>query len=180
VSAADVLASVRVNGVLRELMLPAEATGAVAVVLGSLARARRALHPRAVLTGWGQATADTTASGQWLVDPAVAARRASLEAYDRAGLAEPAEQLGAAELTAATPALLAPTVDALGLAKSDTEVCPSGGVAGCFPGVANGALRLLEAVEWLEDNGGKAVAHATDLLTGPVAETATVLVAEGI
>jgi len=180
VSAADVLASVRVNGVLRELMLPAEATGAVAVVLGSLARARRALHPRAVLTGWGQATADTTASGQWLVDPAVAARRASLEAYDRAGLAEPAEQVGAAELTAATPALLAPTVDALGLAKSATELCPSGGVASCFPGVANGALRLLEAVEWLEGNGGRAVAHATDLLTGPVGETATVLVAEGI
>jgi len=59
-------------------------------------------------------------------------------------------------------------------------VCPSGGVASCFPGVANGALRLLEAVEWLEENGGNAVAHATDLLTGPVAETATVLVAEGI
>jgi acetyl-CoA acetyltransferase len=180
VSAADVLGSARVNGVLRELMLPAEATGAVAVVLGSLARARRALHPRAVLTGWGQATADTTASGQWLTDPAVAARRASQEAYCRAGLVEPAEQLGAAELTVATPALLAPTVDALGLAKSDTEVSPSGGVGSCFPGVANGALRLLEAVDWLDRNGGKAVSHSTDLLIGPVAETATVLVVEEI
>jgi acetyl-CoA acetyltransferase len=180
VSTADVLASAPVSGVLRELMLPAEATGAVAVVLGSLARSRRALRPRAILTGWGQATADTTASGQWLTDPAAAARRAGAEAYRRAGLAEPAGQVGAVELTAATPALLAPTLDALGLAKSDVVVAPSGGAASCFPGVANGALRLLEAVEWVERSGGRAVAHSTDLLTGTVADTATVLVVEGI
>ncbi|MDN5748577.1 MAG: hypothetical protein L0H64_08715, partial [Pseudonocardia sp.] len=62
VTAADVLASAPVNGPLRELMLPAESTGAIAVVLGSLARARRALHSRAVLTGWGQGTSGTTAS----------------------------------------------------------------------------------------------------------------------
>jgi hypothetical protein len=76
--------------------------------------------------------------------------------------------------------LLGPTLDALGLGKSRVEVCPSGGVASCFPGVANGALRLLESVEWLEEHGGTSVAHATDLLTGPVAETATVLVLEGV
>ncbi|MFR9805116.1 hypothetical protein ACL02T_22940 [Pseudonocardia sp. RS010] len=180
VTSVDVAASAPVNGVLRELMLPAEATGAVAVVLGSLGRSRRALHPRAVITGWGQATSDTTAGGQWLTDPAAAARRAGWEAYRRAGLTEPGEQVGAAELSAATPALLAPTVDALGLAKGDTVINPSGGVASCFPGVANGALRLLEAVEWLEGNGGRAVSHSTDLLTGPVAETATVLVLEGV
>lgn len=180
VTAADVAASAPVNGVLRELMLPAEATGAVAVVLGSLARSRRALHPRAVLTGWGQATSDTTAGGSWLTEPASAARRAGQEAYRRAGLTEPSEQTGAAELTTATPALLAPTVDALGLAKGDTVINPSGGVASCFPGVANGVLRLFEAVEWLEEHGGQAVSHSTDLLTGPVAETATVLVVEGV
>ncbi|MCE3551125.1 hypothetical protein LWC33_06610 [Pseudonocardia sp. RS11V-5] len=180
VTSADVAASAPVNGVLRELMLPAEATGAIAVVLGSLGRSRRALHPRAVITGWGQATSDTTAGGQWLTDPAAAARRAGQEAYRRAGLTEPGEQIDAAELTTSTPALLAPTVDALGLAKGDTAINPSGGVASCFPGVANGALRLFEAVEWLEENGGQAVSHSTDLLTGPVAETATVLVVEGV
>ncbi|MFE3060286.1 hypothetical protein [Nocardia sp. NPDC059239] len=180
VSAADVLSSAPVNGVLRELMLPAECTGAIAVVLGSLARARRARHPRAVLTGWGQATGDTTADGQWLEDPAVAARRAGQEAYRRAGLTDPGEQIQAVELTSATPALLAPTLGALGLSKADAEVSPSGGAASAYPGVANGALRLLEAVSWLEENGGRAVSHSTDLLTGPVAETATVLVLEEV
>lgn len=179
-TAAEVAGSAPVNGVLRELMLPAEATGAIAVVLGSLARSRRALHPRAVLTGWGQATSDTTASGRWLTDPASAARRAGQDAYRRAGLTEPAEQLEVAELTAPTPALLEPTVGALDLCKDTTEINPSGGVASCYPGVANGALRLLEVVEWLESRGGKAVSHSTDLLTGPVAETASVLVVEGV
>ncbi|ROS32154.1 beta-ketoacyl-[acyl-carrier-protein] synthase family protein [Amycolatopsis thermoflava] len=180
VTPGEVLASAPVNGVLRELMLPAECTGAIAVVLGSLARARRALRPRAVLTGWGQATSDTTASGQWLHDPAVAARRAAQEAYRRAGVTEPGEQIAAVELTAATPALLAPTLDALGLAKGGVEVAPSGGALSSFPGVANGALRLLEAVSWVEERGGQAVAHSTDLLTGTVADTATVLVVEGV
>lgn len=180
--------SAPVNGLLRELMLPAEATGAIAVVLGSLARSRRALRPRAVLTGWGQATSDTTAGGQWLTDPAIAARRAAAEAYRRAGLTEPADEVGMAEVTAATPALLEPIVDALALSKAVAEgsldVNPSGGPLSCFPGAANGALRLLETVTWLENHGeratARAVAHSTDLLTGPIADTATVLVAEGV
>ncbi|KAF0957236.1 hypothetical protein [Rhodococcus sp. T7] len=180
VSAADVQSSAPVNGVLRELMLPAECTGAIAVVLGSLARARRARHPRAVLTGWGQATGDTTAGGHWLDDPAAPARRAAQEAYERAGLDQPVDQVQAVELTAATPALLAPTLDALGLAKSNAEISPSGGASSAYPGVANGALRFLEAVSWLEEHGGRAVSHSTDLLTGPVAETATVLVVEEV
>lgn len=180
VTAADVLASARVNGPLRELMLPAESTGAIAVVLGSLARSRRALRPRAVLTGWGQGTSDTTASGQWLTDPAVATRRAAQEAYLRAGLSEPGEQVAVVELTAPTPALRRPVLDALGLAEGQAEVTPSGGVRSSYPGVANGALRLLEAVTWLEVNGGQAVAHSTDLLTGTVADTATVLVVEAV
>lgn len=182
VTAEEVLASERISDPLRELMLPAETTGAVAVVLGSLARARRALAARAVLTGWGQASSDTTAGGQWLTDPAAATRRAALEAYRRAGLSDPAQQIGAAELTAATPALLAPTLEALDLAKSlpAGAVEPSGGVRSAYPGVANGGLRLLETVRWLEERGGRAVSHSADLLTGTVTDTATVLVVEGV
>lgn len=182
VTADDVLASERISDPLRELMLPAETTGAVAIVLGSLARARRALAPRAVLTGWGLASSDTTAGGQWLTDPAAATRRAALEAYHRAGLSDPGDQIGAAELTAATPALLAPTLEALGLAKSlpTGAVEPSGGVRSAYPGVANGGLRLLEAVRWLEEHEGRAVSHSADLLTGTVTDTATVLVVEGM
>jgi acetyl-CoA acetyltransferase len=181
VSAADVLAATPVNGVLTELMLPAESTGAIAVVLGSLARARRALAPRAVLTGWGHGTGDSTSNGAWLTDPALATRRAAAEAYRRAGLTDPAGEVDAVELTAPTPALHAPVLDALGLTKLATErVAPSGGVASSCPGVANGLLRLLETVEWLEEHGGTAVSHSTDLLTGTVVDTATVLVAEGV
>lgn len=176
----EVLASPLVNGALRELMLPAESTGAIAVVMGSLARARRARTVRAVLTGWGQATSDTTAGGEWLRDPGTATRRAAGEAYRRAGMGVPGEEVGAVELTAATPALLSPTLDALGLAKSRAQVAPSGGVLSSYPGVANGALRLLEAVCWLEEHGGHAVAHSQDALTGTVADTATVLVVEAI
>ncbi|UFS97675.1 hypothetical protein [Nocardia huaxiensis] len=180
VAAADVLASAPVNGVLRELMLPAECTGAIAVVLGSLGRSRRARHPRAVLTGWGQSTGDTTADGQWLEDPAAAARRAAHEAYERAGLTAPGDQVQALELTAATPALLTPIVNALGMSKTGVELSPSGGAFSAYPGVANGALRVLEAVSWLEEHGGRVVSHSTDLLTGPVADTTTVLVLEEV
>jgi hypothetical protein len=53
-------------------------------------------------------------------------------------------------------------------------------VRSCYPGVADGALRLLEAVRALEQGGRRAVAQSGDLLTGPVADTATVLVVEAI
>jgi acetyl-CoA acetyltransferase len=183
VTADDVLASAPVHGVLRELMLPGESTGAIAVVLASRARARRAHGRRGALTGWGQAGGDTTGSGRWLTDPAASARLAADRAYALAGVDEPADQVDLVELTAATPALLDPVVEALGLAKADgaaERVNPSGGVRSNFPGLCNGGLRLLEAVRALESTAGarRAVVHATDLITGPACDTATVLVVE--
>lgn len=183
-TADDVMASPPVSGLLRELMLPAQATGAIAVVLGSLARSRRARHPRAVLIGWGQSTSDTTGAGRWLTDPAMPARRAAREAYRRAGVHEPRADIAVAEITAPTPALLAPTLEALQLTGGVAEVCPSGGVASCYPGIVNGALRLLESVLWLEQSAGsaraQAVSHSADVVTGTVSDTATVLVIEGV
>lgn len=175
VTAADVLASAPVHGVLRELMLPAESTGAIAVVLASRARSRRARGHRGTLTGWGQAGGDTTASGRWLTDPAASARVAAARAYRRAGLDQPAEQVDVVELTAGSPALVDPTAEALGLPKG--LVNPSGGVRSNWPGLANGGLRLVEALNAL-DSGGRAVVHTTDLITGPANDTATVLVVE--
>lgn len=180
VSAADVLAADHINGPLTELMLPADSTGAIAVVLGSLARARRSRNPRAVLTGWGQSTGDTTASPSWLSDPAAPARRAASEAYRRAGVTDVADQIQVAEVTAASPAMHRPVLDALELSESIT-VNPSGGVRSSYPGVANGALRLLEVVHALEDTDATVgVSHSNDPLTGPIADTTTVLVVEGI
>jgi hypothetical protein len=182
VTAVDVMQSPRIADPLRELMLPAESTGAIAVVLGSLARSRRARATRAILTGWGQASSDTTAGGRWLRDPSASARRAAQEAYRRAGIARASDEIGVVELTAASPALVSPTLDALqlGLAPTAEVVQPSGGVRSNFPGTANGALRLLEAVSFLETHGGRAVSHSADLLTGTVADTATVLVVEAV
>lgn len=180
-TSADVLASAPINGPLTELMMPAEATGAVAVVLGSLARARRALNPRAVLTGWGQGTGDTTASGLWLSDPAAATARAAREAYSRSGLKAPHEQIRVVELTAPSPALHDPILDALQLSDSSAVVNPSGGVRSSYPGVANGALRLLETIRALEaGDTGSGVVQSSDPLTGTITDTATVLVVEGI
>lgn len=183
-NAAEVSAAPLVNGILTELMLPAEATGAVAVVLGSLARARRSLHPRAILTGWGQGTSDTTASSRWLSDPGMATQRAAREAYARAHVRCPAEEVGVVELTAATPALFAPMLSALELSGTTADVSPSGGVACCYPGLANGGLRLLGVVSWLERASAAdrqiGVAHATELLSGSIADTSTVLVLEKV
>lgn len=181
VSASEVLGSDLVNGPLTELMLPADATGAIAVVLGSLPRARRARTTRAVLTGWGQGSADTTPSGTWLTDPAAPTRRAAAEAYTRAGVTTPSDHIEVVELTAPTPALHAPVLDALGLDGPGAVVNPSGGVRSSYPGVANGALRLLEVVHALEHSGaGHGVAQSSDPLTGTIADTATVLVVEGV
>lgn len=181
VTGADVLGSTPISGPLTDLMLPAESTGAIAVVLGSLARARRTLTPRGVLTGWGQGSGDTTAGGQWFTDPVVGARRAAEEAYSRAGLTAPAEQVDVVELTAPTPALHAPLLDALRLTDGQLVVNPSGGVRSSYPGLANGGLRLLEVIEALEETGAaQGVVHSNDPLTGTIADTATVLVVEGI
>jgi acetyl-CoA acetyltransferase len=187
VTAADVRSSAPVHGVLRELMLPAASTGAIAVVLASRARARRALGHRGVLTGWGQGGGDLTSSGRWLTDPAASTRAAAARAYRRAGLhdqggqADLVERVDLVELTAATPALLDPVAEALGLGKLPGDARnPSGGVRANFPGLANGGLRLLEAVRALESRGGpgRAVAHAVGLVSGPAGDAATVFVVE--
>jgi hypothetical protein len=50
-----------------------------------------------------------------------------------------------------------------------------------FPGLANGALRLMEAVEGLEStSAGRAVSHSVDTVTGTVSEDVTVLVVESV
>ncbi|MEY1673151.1 hypothetical protein AB4Z55_03135 [Gordonia sp. ABKF26] len=181
VSAADVASSDLVNGPLTELMLPADSTGAIAMVLGSLPRARRARTARAILTGWGQGSADTTPAGTWLTDPAAPTRRAAAEAYTRAGVTWPTDQIEVVELTAPTPALHEPILGALGLSGSGVSVNPSGGVRSSYPGVANGALRLLEVVHALDEGtAAHGVAQSSDPLTGTIADTATVLVVEGI
>jgi hypothetical protein len=171
-----VLTSAPVAWPLRELMLPAESTGAVAIVLASPARAGRCLGRDARLTGLGHATGGYTWAGEWLADPAASTRRAARMAYAQAGV-EPGEAR-VVELTAPTPALHAPYLEALGTAAASVNA--SGGVRSNFPGLANGALRLLEVVEQLEgtERGTTAVSHSVDTVTGLVSDDVTVAVVE--
>jgi acetyl-CoA acetyltransferase len=180
VSREDVLASPASAWPLHELMLPAHSTGAVAVVLASPARAGRSLGRSARLTGFGHATGRYTGTGQWLDDAVAPTRRAAAMAYAHAGLgSRPAADL--VELSAASPALHAAYLEALGLAHTvpAERINASGGLRSNYPGLANGALRLLECVEQLDRLGARrAVSHSVDTITGTVSEDVTVMVVE--
>gem|GEM_PF-5497196 len=176
----DVLGSAVVAWPLTELMLPAQTSGAVAMVLTTPERARAMGGARAHFLAHGMAAIGSLSAGDWLADPADVARRAAAQAYRRAGLIEPAQELDVAEITAASPALCGPLREALGLGGlADERISPSGGVRSSFAGVANGGFRLLEAIEWLERNDGKrALVHSADTLAGLLSATTTVTLVE--
>lgn len=177
VTAAEVLGSEPIAWPLHELMLPAESTGAVAVVLASPARAGRCLGRDARLTGLGHATGGYTWDGQWLTSPQETTRRAAATALAQA--ARERESIALAEVSAATPALQDAYVQALGLTGT-AVVNPSGGLRSNYPGLANGALRLLEVVDRIGEiaPGQAALSHSVDVETGLVSEDVTVLVVE--
>ncbi|MEU1953439.1 hypothetical protein [Nocardia rhamnosiphila] len=182
VTTGDVLASEQIAWPLNELMMPAHTTGAVAVVMASPARAGRAVGRDARLTGLGHATGRYTWDGQWFTDPAATTRRAAADAYARAGIEEPSDSVDLVELSAPSPALHEPYLTALGLSGLPPgRVNRSGGVRSTFPGLANGALRLVETVEGLAAGGEtRGVVHSVDTETGLVSEDTTVLVVEAI
>lgn len=177
VTPADVLASVPITWPLHELMLPAEATGAAAIVLASPARAGRCLGRDVRLTGFGHATGAYMWDGRWITDPAATSRRAATMARSHAGLAT--GDIALAEISAVTPALHPLYVDALELAAA-ARLNPSGGMRSNYPGLANGALRLLEVVDRIGDlpAGTAALSHSVDVVTGLVSEDVTVIAVE--
>jgi len=180
VDAAAVLASPLIAWPLRELMLPALTTGAAAVVLASPARAARLVGRSAVLRGVGHATADYTWSGEWLTSPAIATAHAARQAYAGAGMDRPESEIGIVEHSAPTPALEPAVLAVLGLTDLPRDrVNRSGGTLSSYPGLVNGAARLLDAVEGLETTRSmRAVVHSTDTVTGPISEDVTVLVVD--
>lgn len=176
----EVLAAPPVAWPLTEMMLPAESAGAVAVVLASPVRARALGLGRARIVAHGMSANGGLSCGDWLTSPHSAARHAADIAYRRAGIARGPDQFDIAEITAASPALRTQLCEALGLeGLADDRVSPFGGARSSFPGVANGGLRLIEAVEWLERNDGRrTLVHSTDTLVGPVSATTTVTILE--
>lgn len=177
VSAADILGSEAIAWPLHELMLPAESTGAVAIVLASPARAGRCLGRDVRLTGLGHATGGYTWDGDWLTSPEETTRRAATMALQQAG--RECESIALAEISAVTPALQDAYLRALGLGEA-TVISPSGGLRSNYPGLANGALRLLEVMDRIGDlaPGQAALSHSVDVETGLVSEDVTVLVVE--
>lgn len=184
----EVLAADAIAWPLTELMLPAESMGAVAVVLGSEPRARRAKQIRAWLTGWSSATTWSVAEPRWLDDPFGTTAAAAERACARAGVDDIAADIDLVEMTALTPALTPQLLSGLGLPTDfpPERINPSGGVLSSFPGVANGALRLVEALDGLRNQPGtsssgrrrRALVHGMDNLMGPIASTTSVLVLE--
>lgn len=186
-SAHDVSAAPTVVAPLTELMLPAASTGVGTIVLAADVVARRSLRPLARVTGWGMATAPRSSSPEWLDEPAAATKRAAEQAYALAGITSAAEQIDLIEMTDLTPALSAELLAALAFGDASPDrVNPSGGVRANFPGIANGALRLIEAAEAVSRGGDRigdkkrSVAHSMDDLCGLVSSTATVLVLEEV
>ncbi|PYE12438.1 acetyl-CoA acetyltransferase [Williamsia limnetica] len=169
---------------LTELMLPAYSTGAAAVVLASPARAARLTARGALITGVGHATGSYLENTDWLKDPGASTARAAASAYRSSGIGDAADTVDLVEFTAPSAALHQPLLAALGLDKSLTpeHINPSGGAATNYPGLANGALRLLEVIERLESdhNLHTAVAHSVDTITGTVVLDSTVLIVEGV
>jgi len=183
VTARAVLASSPVATPLTELMMPASSTGAVAVVLASMARASRLNARGAVITGFGHATGSYLESTDWLANPGASTAMAARSAYRHAQIHNAADVVDLVEFTAPAISLYEPLLAALGLSDEMpmTAVNPSGGSAGNHPGLANGGLRLLEVVERLEaTDASTAVVHSVDTITGTAVLDSTVLVVERV
>ncbi|BAH52901.1 hypothetical protein [Rhodococcus opacus] len=183
VTGADVLSADPANGALTELMLPAHGTGAVAVVLASPARAARLQGRNAVITGFGRGTGGYVHGTEWLTDVGASTRHAATTAYRNAGITTPAEEIDLLEFTAPTASMYRPLLDALALdGLAADRINRWGSTAGVYPGVANGAVRLADALDRLAEAEAQttAVVHSVDTVTGAVALDSTVLVVQGV
>lgn len=186
VSAQDVLDSPLIAWPLTELMLPAESMAAVALVIGTEPRARRARQIHAWLSGWASATTSALDDSRWIDDPWATTRDAVERAYAMAEVNDPSADVDMVELTSLTPAMRDAGLDALGLANlAADQVNASGGPTADFPGLANGAARVVDAIEQLEQadrhasgRPRRAVVHAMDNVMGTISSTATILVLE--
>lgn len=184
----DILAEDVVAWPLSESMLPAESMGAVAVLLSAEARARRTRGVLSWMTGWGSATTRPVNDPLWVSEPFSTTREATETALRQAGLTSIGDDIDLVELTAFTPALIADARQALGIPDDfdDGRINLHGGALSTYPGFANGALRLAQAVRWLQAGGhdtpggrpSRAVVHSMDNLMGPIASSATTIVLE--
>ena len=184
VDVAEVFAAEPVAWPLTRLMLPEVETAAVGIVLASPQRARLCRRRRAVIAGHGISNGGALSTNEWLTEPDASTRRAAQQAYARAGLDDPGEMIDVVELTAPSAALIGPMRTALGVAELDDRLInPGCGALGGSAGAATGAVRVADALHWLDHYGhagSRAVAHSVDGLTGTVAATTTVHVLERI
>lgn len=177
---AEALASPLVADPLREAMLPAYCGGVVAIVFASPPRAARCATKRVGIVGTG-AGANRADAGSWVADPARGADQAYRRALAMAGRSR--QDVSVWEYTALSSPLHEPVGASLGAPPiASDSVLSAGGALKTYPGLANGALRLIDAVRRLEHAGAGtlAVIHSADGMTGLARQQHTVALAEVI
>ncbi len=181
----EVLSAPTVASPLTIPMLPAQTAAVGSMIITSEPRGRRVPRARGRLTGWSTCTSGSLAAGGWLDQPALSTSTATARALSAAGLERFDEALVAVSMTDMTPALTKPILAALAVPGDypSERVNQFGGVRANYPGLANGMLRLLEALDVLADNRSqkepaKALVHSVDSLAGLMSATSSVFVVE--
>jgi len=191
-SEAEIMASPVVAEPLRALHCPPSSDGACAILLADEETARQ-LHPEPVwVLGFGWAAEGYDLGERDLLATA-ALREAAREAYSRAGIRDPRQELEVVELTAPYAHQEPLWYEGLGLCspgegwrfiregvtemEGPLPVNPSGGVLANNPFMARGLMRVAEAALQLWGRAGahqvggsprKALAHSTYGLAGQV------------
>ena len=202
VSREDVLSSDPVCYPLRALECPPQSVGGVALILASEDAARR-ISDRPVWVSGISWAIDSYDLGSKELYRLASLAAAAEKAYAMAGIANPLDDLDAAEVHDITPYHELMAYEALGLAAEGAAarlfeagetalggrlpVNPSGGVLCANPYGASGLLRVTEAAMQLRGEAGdqqvagakRALAHGMSAPSGAAARTDCVVVLEG-
>ncbi len=144
---------------LTALEIAADADGACCLLLASRERARRFPGPKAWLRGVGMCYDAHSPGARDLAD-SMALRRATAEAYRRAGVTDPRAQIGPVETVDRSSCQTLHWAESLGLCdpgrslefleqSEGARYNASGGALAAWPGFAAGLVRVVEAAERL-------------------------------
>lgn len=149
---------------LRALQVAPESDGACAILLVSGERAAQFTSKPIWLRGVGSCY-DAHSPGQRDLAESMALRQAAREAYGRAGMSHPAEELAVAEVLDLSSCQTMLWAEELGLCPSgrggewllgqrSASYNPSGGALGAQPGFATGLVRITEVAQYLRNAAG--------------------------
>jgi acetyl-CoA C-acetyltransferase len=167
-SAAAIAASKPARWPLRQGMLQAPVTGAVALVLASDSYVKQAgIANPAWVRGMGWAT-EAAFLGDRDLTTAPALEAAVRQAFGEAGI-DGASRIDVAEVCGATPYQELLACRTLGIAPDHASLNPSGGLASINPVFCGGLVRIAEAASQVRGTAGRHQADATRLSLGHAA-----------